>query len=57
MQIPLGNATAEYPQPYATWAAIRDDADGQGGVAVVDASADDSAQETMTPAYTVDISA
>ncbi len=56
MQIPLGNATAEYPQPYATWAAIRDDADGQGGAAVDD-SADDSAQPTMTPAYTVDITA
>jgi hypothetical protein len=57
MQIPLGNATAEYPQPYATWAAIRDDADGQGGAAAVDDSADDSAQETTTPAYTVDVTA
>ena len=56
MQIPLGNPTSEYPQPYATWAAIRTDADGQSGAAADD-SVDDSAQPTATPAYTVDISA
>lgn len=56
MQIPVANPLAGYPQPYATWAKLRNDADAQGGVSAVDQSPGSSAEQT-SPAYTVDVAA
>ena len=57
MHIPVANPLAGYPQPYATWAKLRNDADAQGGVSAVDESAGSGAEETTPPAYTVDVAA
>ena len=56
MQIPVANPLAGYPQPYATWAKLRHDADAQGSASAVDQSAGSPAEAT-SPAYTVDVAA
>jgi hypothetical protein len=54
MQIPLSDPMAGYPQPYATWADERRNAAADQHDAV---SADHSAQETTSSAFTVDVTA
>jgi len=56
MQIPVAQPMAGYPQPYATWAALRNGADAQGGNGADDNTADASAEQT-TSHYTVDYTA
>ena len=56
MQIPVANPMAGYPQPYATWAMLRNGGDAHGG-ASADESAGSSADESASPAYTVDVAA
>ena len=57
MYIPDANPMAGYPQPYATWAAVRAIADVQGGAKGADESAGSSQEDTTPPAYKVDVAA
>lgn len=57
MQIPVGNPMAGYPQPYATWAAVRAIADAHGSANGAHESAGSSAEDTTPAAYTVDVAA
>ncbi len=57
MHIPVANLMAGYPQPYATWAMLRHDADAHGGASAVDESAGSAPDATSAPAYTVDVAA
>lgn len=57
MQIPVGNPMAGYPQPYATWAAVRAIADAHGSANGANESAGSSAEDRTQPAYTLDVAA
>ena len=56
MQIPVAQPMANYPQPYATWAALRNDAGTQGDTGAHNVSSDSSVEQT-TSLYTVDYTA
>ena len=57
MYIPDANPMAGYPQPYATWAAVRAIADAHGGANGTDESARSSEEDTTPRAYKVDVAA
>jgi hypothetical protein len=56
MQIPVVDPMGGYPQPYATWAALRNDAEVQGDAGAVNDTADSRAEQSR-PSYTVDYTA
>ena len=57
MHIPDANPMAGYPQPYATWAAVRAIADVQGGTSRADEPARSSEEDAAPHPYHVDVAA